>query len=205
MENIRTDKDFLCYANDFVLTIAVENNNVIQIRAVAQELVFLETCSDKAFLAIDIEFFVGLNNGFDIDIGEVTHLRFTRILVSVFGFEVFKPANGIIGQMMQVFLGLLDFLLEVFHQLVGFFGVELGYTNHANIEEFFNILSFHLANKFGFKRLQGLVHKRNQLFLVSSRLVAFLLINAVLDKYTLKGSVEILLLQFGFLYLQFPL
>ena len=75
----------------------MEDNDIIQIGAVAQELIFLETSANKALFTVNIEFFVSLNYRFNIDICEVTHLRLTRIFVSVFSFQILKPTNGIIG------------------------------------------------------------------------------------------------------------
>ena len=106
---------------------------------------------------------------------------------------------------MQILLSLFNLLLEILHQLVSLLGVELRDADHADIEEFFNILPFHLANEFCFERLQGLIHKRNQFLLICSRFVAFLFIDTILDEDALQRGVEILFLKFGLLYLQLPL
>ena len=97
VQNICSDKYLLSYANNFIFTITMEDNDIIQIGAVAQELIFFETSANKALFTVNIEFFVSLNYRFNIDISEVTHLRLTRIFVSVFSFQILKPTNGIIG------------------------------------------------------------------------------------------------------------
>ena len=97
VDDIRSDEYFLRYANNLVLSVAVEDNNIVDIRTIAQELILLESGTYEAFFAIDIEFLVGLNYGFHIDVCEVAHLGLTRIFISVFSLEVLEPANGIIG------------------------------------------------------------------------------------------------------------
>ena len=186
MDDIGSDKNLLRHANNLVLAVTMEDDDIVQVGTIAQELILLQSGTDKAFLAVDIELLVGLNHGLDVDIGEVTHLRSTRIFISVFSLERFEPANRIIGQVAQVFLGLFDFLIEVLHQLVGFFGVELRDTNHADVEEFLDILAFHIANEFGFERFEGFVHESNQFLFIGRCFVAFLLIDTILDKDTLQ-------------------
>ena len=114
---------------------------------------------------------------------------------------MFKPFDGIVSQMRKIVFRLLNFLLEVTHQLVGFLGIELRNANHANLKEFFDILFAHFSYEFSFIGLQRIIHKRNQFLLVGGLLIPFFLINAFLNKDTLQRGVEILLFEFGFLNL----
>ena len=112
----------------------MEDDDIVDIGAIEEVLIFLESRSDEAFLAVDIEFLVILNDGLDVDRAEVTHLGATRVRLAVFGFEHLKPGDGIIGEVVEVLDARFDLLLEVLHQFVRFLGVELGDTDHADIE-----------------------------------------------------------------------
>ena len=55
-----------------------------------------------------------------------------------------------------------------------------------------------------FEGLEGIVHELDEFLFIGCVLITFLLVDAVLDEDFLEGGIEIFLLQFAFLYLQFP-
>ena len=59
IEHVLTHEDLLCHADHLVFTVLVEDDDVVEVGAVAHELVFLQTCTYKAVGAVDIEFLVG--------------------------------------------------------------------------------------------------------------------------------------------------
>ena len=69
MEYIRADEEFFRHTHDLIFTILMEDDDVIYIGAVKEELIFLESCSDESFLAVDIEFLVVLDHRLYIDSG----------------------------------------------------------------------------------------------------------------------------------------
>ncbi len=205
MQDIRADKELLGHTNHLVLTVFVEDDDVVQVGAVAEELVFLESRSDEAFLAVDIQLLVVLHHGGYVDRAEVAHLGAARITGTVFLLEVTEPGDGVVGEVVEILLALLDLFCQFLHQFVRLLGVELGDADHADLKESLDILGTHLADELGFPGLQSLVHKLNQVLLVGRILIAGLLVDTVLDEDLLQRSIEVFLLQFGFLDLQFPL
>ena len=182
----------------------MEDNDVINVGAIKQVLIFLEPCTDKAFLSVDIEFLVVLHHGFDIDSTEVTHLRTTRIGFAVFLLKHLEPSDGIVGEVVKILDAGFDLLLQILHQFVRFLRVELGDTNHSDLKEFLDIFGAHLADKLRFERRERFVYKLNQFLFVRCVLVSFLLIDTVLNKDLLQRGIEIFLFEFAFLYLEFP-
>ena len=185
MQDIRADEQFLRHAHHLVFAVFVEYDDVVYIRAVAEELVFLQPCPHKALRAVDIEFLVGFHHGLHIDVREVTHLRPARVFLPVFLAQHLEPLYRVFRQVRQVLLTGFYLLLEVAHQLIRLLRVELRDTNHPYLKQFLDILLPYFAYQLRFPRRQGFVHKRNQLLLVRRRLVALFLIDSVLNKYLL--------------------
>ena len=205
MQDVRTDEQFVGDFGHLIAAVFMEDDQVVDIRAVEQVLVFLEPRSDKAFLAVDIEFLVVLDHGLDIDRAEVTHLGTTRVRLAVFLFQQLEPLDRVFREVVEVLDAGLDLLLQVLHQLVRFLGVELRDAEHLDLEQFLDILGAHLADQLRLEGREGTVHELDQFLFAQRVLVAFLFIDAVLDEDLLEGGIEIFLFQFGFLDLQFPL
>ena len=164
VQNIRTDEQLFRHTHDLVFAVAVENDDIVDIRTIEQELVFLQACAHKTVSVVDVQLLVGLNNGFNIDIGKVANLGLARIAAAVLLLEHLKPCNRIFGQMVEVVYGCLDLFLQILHQFVSLLGIELGDADHADIKQTFDIFGAHFANQFRLERLQSTVHKLNQFF-----------------------------------------
>ena len=185
MQDIGAYEQLIGYLNNLIFTILIEDNDIIDIRAVEEVFVFLKTRTNKTICAIDIEFLVGLHYRLHVDSCKIAHLRAAGVFIAILLFQMFKPFDGIVSQMRKIVFRLLNFLLEVTHQLVGFLGIELRNANHANLKEFFDILFAHFSYECSFIGLQRIIHKRNQFLLVGGLLIPFFLINAFLNKDTL--------------------
>ena len=134
MEDIRSHEQLLRHAHDLVFTILMEDDDIVNIGAIEQVFVFLETRSHETFLAVDIKFLVVLHHRLDVDGAEVTHLRTTRIGLAVFLLQHLEPGYRIVRQMVEILDAGFDLLLQVLHQLVRFLGVELGDSDHAYLK-----------------------------------------------------------------------
>ena len=204
VENVRSDEQFLRYLHDLVFTVLMEDDDIVDIGTVEEELVFLKPRSDETFFPVDIEFLVVLHNGFDVDGAEVTHLGTAGIGFSVFLFKHLEPRDRVIGEMVEVLDAGFDLLLQILHQFVRFLGVELGDTDHSDLEQFLDILGPYFANELRFEGREGIINKGYQFLLVRSVLIPLLLIDTVLDEDFLEGSIEVFLFEFAFLNLEFP-
>ncbi len=146
MDDVRADKQLLRHTHNTVLAVAVEDNKIVDVGAIAQELILLQPRADKALLTIDIELLVRLDNRLDIDIGEIAHLSAARVFGAVLVLEHLEPTDGVIGQVIDIMLCGLDLLGEVLHQLVRLLGIELRDTNHTDLEQTLDVLTAHLTN-----------------------------------------------------------
>ena len=54
MEYALTNKDFVGYSDNLILTITVEDNHIIKVGTVLNELRLLKTRTDEALLLVDI-------------------------------------------------------------------------------------------------------------------------------------------------------
>ena len=112
VEHILAHIDFVGHFNDLVFAIAVEDDNVVDVGAVAHIFIFLEPCADEAVGAVDVEFLVGFghfggNNGVKLaDDGA------TRILVAVLGLEPAVPFDGVVDHMRQFVVNVGNALFE---------------------------------------------------------------------------------------------
>ena len=87
VKDIFADIDLVCYLDDFVFTILVEDDDVVDIRAVEEEFILFKGCADKAIFTVDIQLLVGLYDSLDIDIGEVANLRRRGYLAPYFSLS----------------------------------------------------------------------------------------------------------------------
>ena len=204
MQDIRAHEYLLRHTHYLVLSVAVEDDNIIYVRAIEEELILLQSRTDKAILAVDIQFLVGLHDGLDVDIGKVAHLSAARVFVAVFLLERLKPIHRIFRQVLQVIDGILDLTVDILHQLIRLLGIKTGDTNHAYLEQSLDIFPLHLAQQAGLERFQSLVNEPDKFLLIGRILIFGLLVDTILDEYLLQRSIEILLFQLAFLDLQLP-
>ena len=80
--------------DDFISSVAVENNGIVDVGTVRNEFVLFERCADKALFAVDIQFFVGLHHLGSYDRIEIAQFGMTRMFVAVFGFQHTEPVAG---------------------------------------------------------------------------------------------------------------
>ena len=62
MQNALANKDFISYSDYFVLSILIENDDVVQVRTVLYELSLLQSSPNKACLTVNVELLVGVNH-----------------------------------------------------------------------------------------------------------------------------------------------
>ena len=91
VNNVLPDEDFLCNLYNLVFSVLIENNDIVHIRTVANKLIFLQSRTNKALLAIDIQLLVRLYNTHGINILKVADFCQTRIFPTVFLLEILEP------------------------------------------------------------------------------------------------------------------
>ena len=141
MEDILTDKYLVCYLGYFKLTILIEDDDVIEVGAVAYEFILLQPCTNETFLTVDVEFLVSLYHLGNLNGIEVSYFSFARMVLAVFSLEIFKPVDGNISHVSQVVLNLSKFSLNLHQQFVSLILIIFKDALHLDFQEFENVLA----------------------------------------------------------------
>ena len=85
-QHVLADKELVGHAHYLELSVLVEDDDVVNVGAVADILVLLQTGSDEAFVAVDVEFLVCFHHLGGLDGVEVAYFRHSRVFLAVFVF-----------------------------------------------------------------------------------------------------------------------
>ena len=211
MEDILTDEYLVCYLGDFKVAILIEDDDVIEVGAVAYEFILLQPCTNETFLAVDIEFLVSFYHLGNLNGIKVSYFCFARMVLSVFPLEIFKPVDGYIGHVSQVVLNLSKFGLNLHQQFVCLILIIFKDSLHLDFQEFKNVLAgnfpmegifYHtLTIYFGSKEFvlewfEFRIDEGNNLILTLTLLKLSLLVDAFLNENPFERREEELFLQF---------
>ena len=217
MEDILACKYLVCHFHDLELSILVEDDDIVEVGAVAHEFVLLEPRSHKALLSVDIEFLVRLHHLGHLDGVEVAYLCLSRVRLAVFLLQKFEPVDCDVHHVGEIILYLRQFCFDFQEQFVCLVLVVLEDSLHLDFQQFENIvphdltvegifhhsLSVHLCGKqFILERLQLGVDESHHLVLALALLELAFLIDALLYKDALQGREEELFLQLALAYHQ---
>ena len=204
MQHVLAHEQLVGNAHHLEFSVAIEDDDVVDVGAVAHEFVFLQTRSDEAFLTVDVEFLVGLDDLRGDNRVEVANFGATREVAAVFFLDLRKPFDGDIGHMGEIVDDALDFLLDVGHQLVGLVLVELQNALHLDFQEPQNVVAGHFANQVFLERFQTSIDVRHGSVERFGLLEFLVFIDAFLDENALQRREEILLFEFTFANFEFP-
>ncbi len=205
MEDIAPDGELLRHLRHEVGTILTEDNDIIDIGAVADILIPLERRPDKTIETIYIELLIRLDNPRRLDILEALNLRPTlptctihplnpAVIVNSKGYDI----GDVISDCSHLLLHSLNIVLRLI-------GGELNDTLHLYLKELANIIIRHTPLENRQKWFQALPDMGNYTLDRFPLLILFILIDTLLDKYPLKGRKVPLLHKLPELYLQLPL
>ena len=119
VEDVLPYEYLLGHADHLVFTVFVEDDDIVEIRTVADELVFLHARSDEAFLTVDVELLVGLHHLGSLDGVEVLNLREARVFVAVFVFQILEPVGRHFGHVGQFLVDFLNLGLDAGDEFIG--------------------------------------------------------------------------------------
>ena len=176
-----------------IRAVLVEEDNVVDVRTVAYELVLLQRGADEALLAVYVQLLVGFDHLGCRDGVEVLYLGQARMVLAVFLLDEAEPVAGHLHHVVQLAVDLLYLLLDAGDELVGLVLVELQDAGHLDFHQaqdvFLRYLAYHLGVPWGESFVDpqtGLVHRLGILELS-------VLVDALLDEDTLqRGEVQAL-------------
>ena len=182
MEDVLANEYLVGHLDDLILTVLVEDDDVVDVGAVAHVFVLLERSADESLLAVDIELLVGLDDGGCLDGVEVAYLGAAGMLVSILVAQELKPIGGHLHHICQVAVDLLYLCLDARHEFVGLVLIKLQYALHLYFEEFEDVVLGHLAHKLGIIGSEPLVDMLAHCIHIGSLFKLAVLVYPLLDK-----------------------
>ena len=157
IEHVFAHKHLLSHTDNLVFTVFVEDDDVIDIGAVADELVLLQTCADEAVRTVDVEFLVGFGHLRGLDGVEIADLRQSRMILAVFVLEELEPVGRHLHEVRQIAVYILNLCLQACHQLFCLVFVEFQDALHLDFQQFEDVILGHFTDQGGVVGRQSLV------------------------------------------------
>ena len=111
VKNVFTHKHLFLHFHNLILTIFVEDDDVVDVRAVAHIFIFLQSGAYEAFFAVDVEFFISLCHSCSLNVVKSAYHSVARICCTIFRFQIFIPFNCIIYYMVEVVEQCFNFIV----------------------------------------------------------------------------------------------
>ena len=201
-QHVLAHKELLGHTYHLELSVAVEDDDIVDVGAVADVFVLLQTRADEALLTVDVELLVGLGHLRSLDGVEVAYLRQTRMVLAVLVLEEQEPLGRHLRQVLQVVVYLVNLCLNTGHQLVGFVLVELQDALHLDFQQLQDIVLRHLANHLRIIRRQALINMLADGIHIGSLFKLLVLIDTLLNENLFQRIEVQLLEQLVLTYLQ---
>ena len=158
MHYILAHEHLLCHTDNLIFPVLVEDDDVVDVRAVTYKLVFLQASTDKSVCAVDIQFLICLRHLCCLDSVEVAYLCKTRMILTVFILKELEPTGCHLHEICQVTVYILYLRLYSCHQFISFVLIELKDTLHLYLQQFQNIILCYLTYQTGIVRCQSFVN-----------------------------------------------
>ena len=207
LEHLRPDyvlahEELVGHLDDLVFAVAVEDDDVVYLGAVAHKLVFLESGAHEAVAAVDVELLGGLDYLGGFDGVKVAYLSVAWMVGAIFLDDILIPVDGHVGHVGQVVLYLLELFLDTRQQFVGLVLAVFQDALHLDFEQTQQVVACDAAHQLLLEWSKLLVEELHHGVLVGSLLKAGLLVHAFLDEDALERDEEQLLEQLVAAYLQ---
>ena len=186
VDDVLTHEDLLSHADNLIFTIAVEDDDVVDVRAVAYELVLLQSCTDEAVLTVDIQFLVGLGHLCSLNGIEITDFGKARMVGPVFVFQILEPLDGDTHHVCQLIVDVGNLVFQSEDQFIGLVAVELQDSGHLDIHQLEDIVLAHLTDHLRIVRCQPVVDMFTGSIHGRCLLKLLVLIDAFLDEDLLQ-------------------
>ena len=91
IEHVFAHEHLFCHADHLVFTFLIEDDDIVEVGAVAHKLVLFQSCTDKAVCTIDVELLIGFSHLRGVDGVEIAYLRLARMILTIFVLEELEP------------------------------------------------------------------------------------------------------------------
>ena len=202
MQDVLAHEYLVGDAHHFILAFLVEDDDVVDVGAVAHKLVFLQSGAYEAVVAVDIQLLVGLDDLCSLDGVEVLYLGQSGMCGSVFLLQISEPVSRNLNHVVQLMVYVVHFGLYLGYQLLGLVLVELQYACHLDVHEAQDVVLCNLAYHLRIERRQPVVDVLACCVHVGSLLKLAVFVDALLDEYLFERREVELLEQLMLAYLE---
>ena len=203
IQYVFADKHLVGYTNHFVFSVFIENNHIINVRAIGHKLVFLQACADKTFFAVDIKLLVSFDYLCCFYGIEIAQLGASRIILAIFFLQHLIPVYGIIDDMRQFIINVFYFFFDAGDVFVCFIFIEFQNTCHFDFHQFQDIFFRYFPDKLRIEWGQTFVDVCTGRIHIFRLFESYVFINAFFDEYLFKRGKMKILQKLSFAYFQF--
>ena len=197
-----TDVHFLRHTRHLVRSVAVEDDHIVDVRAVLHKLVLLQRSTHETVGAVHIEFLVRLHHFGRFDRVERANLSAAWVFVGITRLDGFKPVDRHLRHVCQIVVDLFEFGLDARNEFVGLRLVELQNARHLDFEQAQQVVAGHFAHEIFFERFETPVDVQQRRINVGRILIGFVFIDALVDEDAFQRSEHHALEQFAAANLQ---
>ena len=190
VDDIFAHINFFAHLNHLEFTIFVENDNVVDVGAIAHKFIFLQPRANKAIGTIDVEFFVGFRHLRRHNGVEVADNGAARIGATVFLFQALIPFDGVVHQVGKFLVNVGDALIKHGNVVVCLIDIEFQNSCHFNFQQSEQIVAGDEAHKLRLVGLQTLIDVCQGSVQVFGLLIGAVFIDAFFDKDFLERCIE---------------
>ncbi|CDD83622.1 unknown [Bacteroides sp. CAG:462] len=200
---VRPHEHLVGDADNLVLARAVEEDDVVDVRAVRHELILLQTRAYEALVAVDVQLLVRLHHLGSLDGVEAAYFGEAGMVLAVLLLEHPEPARGDLDHVAQflVYFGYL--LVHACDGLVRLVAVELEDASHLYFHQAEDVVLRHFTDELRVEGGQTLVDVCAGGIHVLRLFERTVLVDALLNEYLLEGGEVQAFLQLSLAYLQF--
>ena len=192
-----------------------KNDDVVDVGAFGNELVFFEPHAYEAFFAIHVELRIISHHGGRLDVVELRDLGFALAALAVFFQNILEVRHGIVGEVFEVVFGLSQCLFQLRNFFVRFEGVVFRDAADANFGKARDVFLGDVAHQFEALIPALFGHRRGPNELLQPRVDDFehgfpalglfdLAVDAILDEDLFERGEVPFLFQLGLLDAQLP-
>ena len=155
-----TNVHLLSHSRHLVSTIAIEDDDVVDVGAILHKLILLQRGSHEAIGTIHIEFLVGFHHFGSFDGVERANLRAAGVFGCIAVVDGGEPIDGDLREMREIVLYLRQFCLDAGNEFIRLGFVEFEDACHLDFQETQEVFAHHFAHEISLKGFETAVDVR---------------------------------------------
>ena len=158
VNHVLAHKYLVGHPDNLELSVLIEDDDVVDVGAVAYKLVLFQSGSHKSFLSVDVQLLISLHYLGGLDGFKTPDFGQSGMVFSVLVTDEFEPMDGHVRHVSQVVVNALDVGFRASDEVVGFVFVELQDAVHLDFQQSQDVVAGHFTDKVGLEWLQSVVY-----------------------------------------------